>query len=286
MAQILDGKSEAQRLTSFLIEQTREFVHATSTTPRLAIVLIGHNIASEIYVGRKRLKAQEIGISTDLYRLGPEVSQSEAEELLDKLNEDASVHGILIQLPLPSHLDQTALLHRVSPSKDVDGLTTSNIGLFVAGAPRFTPCTALACLHLIHMWNKNLQGMEAVVIGRSLLVGLPVAGLLMRGDATVTQCHSKTRDLPGCTRRADILVVAVGHPKLVKETWVKEGACVIDVGINGRGRMELVGDVDFEAVSRKAGAISPVPGGVGPLTIMYLMRNVLQAAGLPLGREM
>lgn len=286
MVQILDGKKEAAHLSQSFHETIRLLKDHKKITPTLAVILMGDNPASHLYVRRKQEKAESLGVEVQLYKLPSHTTQEVLHKLINKLNKTPSVHGILLQLPLPLHISRVEALGQISPLKDVDGLTPENIGLFNLNTPRFIPCTPQGCLHLIHLWKRDLTGLTAVVVGRSPLVGAPMAKLLLNCDATVIQAHAHTKNLPTLCQLADILVVAVGKPNLIRGEWVKQGTCVIDVGINSIEGEQLVGDVNFEEVSRVAGAISPVPGGVGPLTIMFLMSNIIRAAQLsPLSKK-
>ena len=276
---MLDGKALAATLRSETAQETERFIQQTGSTPCLAAILVGDDPASQVYVRNKEIACQKAGIKSVLHKLPAQTTQEELEALIGALNADASVSGILCQLPLPKHLNETAILDRVSPDKDVDAFHPENVGRILQGRPRFLPCTPAGIMELIRRSGIETKGKNAVVLGRSDIVGKPMAALLMqRGvDATVTVCHSRTNNLADVTRAADILIVAIGKPKFVTADMVGDGAVVIDVGIN-RTEAGLVGDVDFEAVKDKASAITPVPGGVGPLTIAMLLRNTLTAA--------
>lgn len=282
-AKIIDGKAVAARLTGELAGRAAEFQARTGIVPHLAAVLVGENPASAVYVRNKQRACEKAGIRSTLHHLPAETTQAQLLQLIDKLNLDASVHGILVQLPLPAQIQEQTVLDAVTPLKDVDCFHPENVGLLVQGRPRFLPCTPAGCQHLIAAADVEVPGKHAVVIGRSEIVGKPMALLLVqkgaRADATVTIAHSKTRHLSEITRQADILIAAIGRPLAVTAEMVKPGACVIDVGIN-RVEGNLVGDVDFTAVSHVAGAITPVPGGVGPMTIAMLLENTLTAARL------
>jgi methylenetetrahydrofolate dehydrogenase (NADP+)/methenyltetrahydrofolate cyclohydrolase len=245
--------------------------------PGLATVLVGDDPASEVYVGMKRRNSEEVGMRSIHHEPEASIREEELLELVGELNEDDEVDGILVQLPLPAHIDENAIVTAIDPKKDVDGLTPVNAGLLAHGAPGLVPCTPAGVMELLAHEGVELEGAEAVVVGRSKLVGVPVARLLLRANATVTVCHSRTRDLDATCRRADVLVAAVGVPRLLGKEAVKPGAVVIDVGVN---RLEegLVGDVDYDAAAEVAAAITPVPGGVGPMTIAMLLANTLQAA--------
>lgn len=282
-ATLLDGKAIAQEIRAEVAQQTTEFSARFGRTPCLAAVLVGDNPASQVYVRNKQKACGDAGMLSQLHRLGAEATQEELLALIERLNQDSSVHGILVQLPLPKQIDEAGVLAAVNPIKDVDAFHPENVGRIVQGRPRFLPCTPHGIQQLLLRSGIPIAGRHVVVVGRSDIVGKPMAIMLMRrgqgGDATVTVCHSRTHDLPGVTRQADILIVAIGRPKFVTADMVKPGAVVIDVGIN-RTESGLVGDVDFEAVREVAGQITPVPGGVGPLTIAMLLHNTLLAARL------
>jgi methylenetetrahydrofolate dehydrogenase (NADP+)/methenyltetrahydrofolate cyclohydrolase len=247
--------------------------------PGLATILVGDDPASHVYVRNKRRASEEVGIASFDHDLEPSIPESDLADLIRQLGEDDRVSGILLQLPVPGHIDPDAMIELINPLKDVDGLTTTNAGRLVQGREGLVSCTPLGVMELLHSEEVELRGAEAVVIGRSQLVGRPLASLLLARDATVTMCHSRTRDLAEVCRRADVLVAAVGQPEIVTAEMVRDGAVVIDVGIN-RTDDGLVGDVDFEAVAKKAAAITPVPGGVGPMTIAMLLANTVKAARL------
>jgi methylenetetrahydrofolate dehydrogenase (NADP+)/methenyltetrahydrofolate cyclohydrolase len=272
-ARIIDGKAVAARIRGEVAEE----VARLPAPPGLATILVGDDPASAVYVRMKREDSAQVGIESFHHEPGGDVSQAELEELISSLNADERVHGILLQLPLPGQLDQDRLISLIDPAKDVDGLTPANAGLLFQGRRGLVPCTPAGVMELLREAGAELQGARAVVLGRSILVGKPVAQLLLAANATVTHCHSRTRDLPAVCREADVLVAAVGSPRLVTADMVSEGAVVIDVGTN-RVDGELVGDVDFDAVSEVAGAITPVPGGVGPMTRAMLLANTVQAA--------
>ncbi|WP_298281441.1 bifunctional methylenetetrahydrofolate dehydrogenase/methenyltetrahydrofolate cyclohydrolase FolD [Acidocella sp.] len=278
MSQIIDGKAFAARLRETIAAEVAGLAHK----PGLAVVLVGEDPASKVYVANKARQTVEVGMVSFEHRLPAETTQGELEALVARLNADPAVHGILVQLPLPRHLDAEHVIAAISPEKDVDGLTVVNAGRLAAGLPGLVPCTPLGCILLLESLIPDMTGLNAVVIGRSHLVGKPVAKMLLQKNCTVTIAHSKTRDLPALCRTADILVAAVGRPEMVKGDWVKPGAVVIDVGINrvaggAPGKTRLVGDVEFAAAAPVAGAITPVPGGVGPMTIACLLRNTLTA---------
>ena len=276
---ILDGKALAATLRSETAQETAQFIQQTGVTPCLAAILVGDDPASQVYVRNKEIACQKAGIKSVLHKLPAETTQEELEALIDKLNADPEISGILCQLPLPKGLNETAILDRISPDKDVDAFHPENVGRILQGRPRFLPCTPAGIMELIRRNNIETKGKNAVVLGRSDIVGKPMAALLMQKgvDATVTVCHSRTSNLADVTRAAEILIVAIGKPKFVTADMVGDGAVVIDVGIN-RTESGLVGDVDFDAVKDKASAITPVPGGVGPLTIAMLLQNTLTAA--------
>jgi methylenetetrahydrofolate dehydrogenase (NADP+) / methenyltetrahydrofolate cyclohydrolase len=276
-AEIIDGKAIAQLVRSEVAAEVDEWVQDGNPRPGLATVLVGDDPASAVYVGGKQRASAEVGIEGFDHRLAADTPHEEVERLLRELNDDATVSGILLQLPTPPQLDGPALTELIDPGKDVDGLTPIAAGLLAKGRPGLRPCTPQGVMELLRRHNVDLEGAEAVVVGRSDLVGKPLAALLLAANATVTTCHSRTRDLAEVCRRADVLVAAVGRPALVKGDWVKDGAVVIDVGTN-RTDAGLTGDVDFEAASERARLITPVPGGVGPMTIAMLLRNTLQAA--------
>lgn len=282
-ARIIDGKLIAQQSREALALQVAEFTGATGVTPRLAAVLVGDDPASQVYVSSKQKACASVGMASDLFRLPATTTQAELLELVDRLNHDPSIHGILVQLPLPSHIDPEAVLDATHPMKDVDCFHAENVGLLIQGRPRYLPCTPHGVQVLLEASGVSTDGAHVVVLGRSDIVGKPLANLLALkgpgGNATVTLCHSRTRNIASFTRQADILVAAIGQPLFVKADMVREGAVVIDVGTN-RLDGKLVGDVAFHEVSEKAAAITPVPGGVGPMTIAMLLKNTLTAARL------
>ncbi|MGA2469990.1 MAG: bifunctional methylenetetrahydrofolate dehydrogenase/methenyltetrahydrofolate cyclohydrolase FolD [Solirubrobacteraceae bacterium] len=276
-ATIIDGKAVAARVREEVAAGVAEFVAAHGRAPGLATVLVGDDPASAVYVGGKQRACAEVGINAFDHRPAADVSEAELSALIAELNGDAAVSGVLVQLPLPDHLDGTKITGLVAAAKDVDGLTPVSAGLLALGRPGLRPCTPSGVLELLRSVDAQIAGAEAVVVGRSNLFGKPMAQLLLGENATVTMCHSRTRDLAGVCARADILIAAVGRAQMVKADWVKPGAIVIDVGIT-RTEAGLVGDVDFEAARERASAITPVPGGVGPTTIACLLRNTLLAA--------
>jgi len=289
-ATVIDGKASAARLREKIAATTAGLKSAHGIVPGLATVLVGNDPASEVYVRNKRKTAEALGFNSVHVELPADVSQDALVANVKALSADKSVHGILVQLPLPKHLDENAVLDVLDPAKDVDALTPTNAGLLLSGRAILKSCTPAGVMLLLKEYVGDIAGKEALVIGRSLLFGKPAAQLLLAANATVTMAHSRSRDLPGLARRADILVAAIGKPEFVKADWVKPGATVIDVGINrvdaGGGKYRLVGDVDYAAAKDVAGAITPVPGGVGAMTIICLMQNTLIAAcaqsGLPL----
>ncbi|MDZ4658995.1 MAG: bifunctional methylenetetrahydrofolate dehydrogenase/methenyltetrahydrofolate cyclohydrolase FolD [Bythopirellula sp.] len=278
-AKILDGKTLAQQIRRELAGEVAEFHKQSGITPTLAAVLVGDDPASEVYVRNKRRDCEEVGIASRLEKLPVTATQAELLAVIDQLNQDVQVHGILVQLPLPKQIDTEVILEAVSVSKDVDAFHPENVGRLVQGRPVFLPCTPHGVVELLKRNNIATAGKHVVVVGRSDIVGKPLSIMLAQkgADATVTLCHSRTADLPAVTRLADILVVAIGKPNFIVADMVRPGATVIDVGIN-RVESGLVGDVDFEGVSKVAGAITPVPGGVGPLTRVMLLVNTLTAA--------
>ncbi len=280
-AQLLDGAALARQIRAELADEVVDFIENNVTVPTLAAVLVGDDPASEVYVRNKRRDCEEVGIQSQLHRLGADASQRDLLTLIARLNRDDHVHGILVQLPLPGHIEAGAVLHAVSPNKDVDAFHPENVGLLVQGRPRFRPCTPAGVQQLLMRNNVTIAGQRVVIVGRSDVVGRPLAIMLgQRGpgaDATVTLCHSRTADLPSITRQADILVAAMGRAKFITADMVNPGATVVDVGIN-RTDAGLVGDVDFDSVRQVAGRITPVPGGVGPLTRVMLLANTLAAA--------
>lgn len=287
-AQIIDGKAIAAELREKVAQDVAEMEAAGLPKPGLATVLVGENPASEVYVRMKQKACAKAGIESYGYTLHEDASQSEVEKLVAELNADDQVNGILVQLPLPSGLDEERVLNAISLEKDVDGFHPINIGRLAQKGREslFVPCTPAGCLYLLDKMNVELDGANAVVLGRSNIVGMPVALLLVKRNATVTICHSRTKDLPGVVRQADVLIAAVGRPEMVKKDWVKEGAVVIDVGTNrvddptNEKGYRLTGDVDFEDVKEVAGMISPSPGGVGPMTIAMLLNNTVRSAKL------
>ncbi len=278
MAIRIDGKAVSANLRAGLKEDVAAFIKRTGVTPGLAVVLVGEDPASAVYVRNKHRGCQDVGIHSEVYTLPEETTEEELLSLLAKLNVDQSIHGILVQLPLPKHISEEKVIHTIRPEKDVDAFHPQNAGNILLGKYSFLPCTPAGVMELLAAHEIEISGKECVVVGRSNIVGKPQALLLLEKNGTVTVCHSRTKDLAEVTRRADILVVAVGRPRFITADMVKDGAVVIDVGINRTEDGKLCGDVDFNAVEPKAAAITPVPGGVGPMTITMLLRNALRAA--------
>ncbi|MEX2616404.1 MAG: bifunctional methylenetetrahydrofolate dehydrogenase/methenyltetrahydrofolate cyclohydrolase FolD [Alphaproteobacteria bacterium] len=287
---IIDGKAFAARLRASLTEIVADLKQNHNLTPGLAVVLVGEDPASLVYVRNKAKQTAACGMRSFEHRLPADASQADLLSLVARLNSDPAVHGILVQLPLPAGIDEHAVVDAINPAKDVDGFHVINTGRLATGAPAMTPCTPLGCLMMLQDRLGDLSGLEAVIVGRSNIVGKPMATLLLAANCTVTIAHSRSRDLPAICRRADILVVSAGRPEMIRGDWVKPGATVIDVGINRvpsatEGKTRLVGDVAFAEVASIAGAITPVPGGVGPMTIAVLLRNTVVAVcrqnGLP-----
>ncbi|EEX08186.1 bifunctional protein FolD [Ruegeria lacuscaerulensis ITI-1157] len=288
VAQVIDGKAFAAKVRAQVADKVAKLKEEHGITPGLAVVLVGEDPASQVYVRSKGKQTVEVGMNSYEHKLDAETSEQDLLALIDKLNNDPAVHGILVQLPLPKHLNEDLVINAINPAKDVDGFHISNVGLLATGQKAMVPCTPLGCLMMLRDHHGSLSGMDAVVIGRSNIVGKPMAQLLLGDSCTVTIAHSRTRNLPEVVRRADIVVAAVGRPEMVPGDWIKEGATVIDVGINRverDGKTRLVGDVDYASASERAGAITPVPGGVGPMTIACLLANTLTACcranGLP-----
>ncbi len=285
-AKIIDGKAFAGKLRGRVADAVKALRAEHGIKPGLAVVLVGGDPASQIYVRNKGRQTVEVGMNSFEHRLPESTSQDDLLKLVEKLNKDDAVHGILVQLPLPSHMDEGAVIEAIDPAKDVDGFHVVNTGKLTTGdAGAMVPCTPLGCMMMLKDRLGDLSGLRALVLGRSNIVGKPMASLLLAENCTVTMAHSRTRDLAEECRRADILIAAVGRPKMVKGDWIKPGAAVIDVGINripapekGEGKTRLVGDVDFAEAVEVAGAITPVPGGVGPMTIACLLRNTVLAA--------
>jgi methylenetetrahydrofolate dehydrogenase (NADP+)/methenyltetrahydrofolate cyclohydrolase len=277
-AHIIDGKARAARLTEEVTRDVAARVRAGGNAPGLAVVLVGDDPASEVYVRNKRRTTEATGMRSYSHDLPASASQSELLALIDRLNADPAVNGILVQLPLPPHIDAFAVTERIDPRKDVDGLHAYNIGRLVVRQPILRPCTPWGCMTLLRDTGVDLVGKRAVVIGQSHMVGRPMALELLNARCTVTICHSATQDLPALVREADVLVAAMGRPAFVKGDWIKPGAIVIDIGTNRNAEGKLCGDVDFDAAKEVAGWITPVPGGVGPMTIATLLANTVRAA--------
>lgn len=291
-AAVIDGKEIAANLRARIGTGVADLQATHNLTPGLAVVLVGEDPASQVYVSNKGIATKAAGMTSFEYRHDKDVSEADLLAKVNELNEDDAVHGILVQFPVPPQISQQTIIETILPSKDVDGLNPINAGRLASGLDALTPCTPQGSVILAKQTLGNLEGLHAVIVGRSNLVGKPVAQLLLQENCTVTMAHSRTRDLAGLCKTADILVAAVGIPEMIKADWVKPGACVIDVGINridaserGEGKTRLVGDVDFEAVAEIAGHITPVPGGVGPMTIACLLKNTLDAACAQAGIE-
>lgn len=287
-ARILDGKSMAESLRQTLAADVAQFKAATGVTPQLVVVLVGDQPASAVYVRNKHIACEKAGILSRIERLPESATQVELLQVVERLNADAAVHGILVQLPLPRHISATVVLDAITPLKDVDCFHPHNVGLLSQGRPRFRPCTPWGVQHVLQTAEIPTEGANVVILGRSDIVGKPLAALLLGkgpgGNATVTVCHSQTKNLPAVTRQADILVAAIGIPEFVTAEYVRPGAVVIDVGINRTPDGRLTGDVLFEPVAEIAAAITPVPGGIGPLTVAMLLRNALTAARIATGQ--
>ncbi len=278
MAKIIDGKAISAQIREEIAQKVQVYSEKTGTRPGLAVIIVGDNPASQVYVRNKKKACEQVGFNSWVYEMPESTTQDELNALIDKLNCDSTVHGILVQLPLPKHLDEEEIILRIKPEKDVDAFHPYNVGRITIGDPKFLPCTPAGIMELLKRSNIEISGKECVVIGRSNIVGKPMALLLLAENGTVTVCHSKTRDLKDVCKRADILVVAIGKADFVTADMVKEGAVVIDVGMNRNAEGKLTGDVDFASVSEVASYITPVPGGVGPMTITMLLQNTLTAA--------
>ena len=291
----IDGKAKAAELSRSISSSTAKLLSEHNLRPGLAVVIVGEDPASQVYVRNKKRTAQECGFHSVQHTLAADTSQEDVLQLIDELNNDSAVHGILVQLPLPDQLDELAVTQTIAPEKDVDGFHFQNIGKLTSGNTdtAFIPCTPAGSMLLIEdQLGKDLSGLNAVVVGRSNIVGKPMASLLLQANATVTVCHSRTKDLPQVCRGADILIAAVGRPEMITGDWIKPGAVVIDVGINrievtdgSESKYRLVGDVEFESASQVASAVSPVPGGVGPMTIIMLMSNTLRSLKMKSGSD-
>ena len=291
-AEIIDGKAFAARVRGQVAEHVVRLKADHGIIPGLAVVLVGEDPASQVYVRSKGKLTVEVGMNSIEHKLDVDTSETDLLAVVDQLNNDPAIHGILVQLPLPKHLNEDLVINSIAPAKDVDGFHISNVGLLGTGQSSMVPCTPLGCLMMLRDHLGSLSGLDAVVVGRSNIVGKPMAQLLLGDSCTVTIAHSRTKDLPNVVRRADIVVAAVGRPEMVPGDWIKPGAVVVDVGINriaaperGEGKVKLVGDVDYASCAQVAGAITPVPGGVGPMTIACLLANTLTATcranGLP-----
>lgn len=282
-AKIIDGKEFAATVRGKVAQHVTRLKDAHQITPGLAVVLVGEDPASQVYVKNKGKQTVEVGMNSYEHKLDADTSEADLLALIDTLNNDPAVHGILCQLPLPDHLNEDLIINSIAPEKDVDGFHISNVGLLGTGQKSMVPCTPLGCLMMLRDHHGSLSGMNAVVVGRSNIVGKPMANLLLKDSCTVTIAHSRTKEIEALCRNADILVAAVGRPEMITGDWVKEGATVIDVGINRiphpekEGKSKLVGDVHFDSAAAKAGAITPVPGGVGPMTIACLLANTVTA---------
>ncbi len=284
MAQIIDGNKISAGMRRDIAAEVDRLRESSGVTPGLAAVLVGDDPASDLYVTRKRQACAEVGIYSEEHRLGVETTQSGLLALIEKLNGDDNIHGILVQLPLPSGISETRVLGAVSPLKDVDGFHPENMGMLMEGNPRFISCTPYGIMEIIDGLGIDVEGMDIVVVGRSNIVGKPVAAMLLNRDATVTVCHLCTKDLASFTRNAEILIVAIGCANFIKGDMINKGAVVIDVGINRDEKGGITGDVDFESARAKCSHITPVPGGVGPMTITMLLRNTLEAAKMFVSR--
>ena len=278
MVSIIDGNKIAKDIRLRVREEALALKEKTGLVPGLAVILVGEDPASQVYVGRKAKACEEVGFLSREYRLSADATEADLLKLIHDLNGDESIHGVLVQLPLPKHIATDKIIAAIDPHKDVDGFHPYNVGGLVTGSPLFIPCTPRGIMELIARTGLELSGKEAVVVGRSNIVGKPMALLLLTQNATVTMCHSKTKDLPAVTSRADVLIAAIGKARMITANMVKEGAVVIDVGVNRLDTGKLAGDVAFDEVAPKASYITPVPGGVGPMTIAMLMKNTLDAA--------
>jgi methylenetetrahydrofolate dehydrogenase (NADP+)/methenyltetrahydrofolate cyclohydrolase len=289
-AELIDGKAVAAQIDAFAGEAAAELKQTLGRAPCLAVVLIGEDPASQVYVRNKVKRTEAAGLTSIEVRRPADVSEQDVIDIVQKLNQDTEIDGILVQMPLPAHIDSNRVIGMIDPDKDVDGLTETSAGRLVLGKPGLRPCTPAGCVYLAEQALGDLSGKSVVVIGRSILVGKPAALLFLEKSATVTIAHSRTRDLPALARTADIVVPAVGRPQMVKGDWIKPGACVLDVGINridaperGEGKTRLVGDAAFDEIVGHAGWITPVPGGIGPMTIAMLLRNTVLAAAMRAG---
>jgi methylenetetrahydrofolate dehydrogenase (NADP+)/methenyltetrahydrofolate cyclohydrolase len=277
MAHIIDGKAIAAKIRGEISAEVTA-LKGQGVTPGLAVVLVGEDPASKVYVSMKEKALADVGMFSDEYKLPADTSEGELLQLIEKLNADSKIDGILVQLPLPKQINTDKVLEAISPEKDADGFHPYNVGRLVIGKPLFQPCTPYGVMVMLKEAGVELSGKEVVVVGRSNIVGKPVAFMCLQQNATVTLCHSKTRDLAAKVGQADVVIAAVGVPEMIKGSWIKEGAVVIDVGVNRVGEKKLVGDVEYAAAAERASAITPVPGGVGPMTITMLLYNTLQSA--------
>jgi methylenetetrahydrofolate dehydrogenase (NADP+)/methenyltetrahydrofolate cyclohydrolase len=277
MANIIDGKAIAVKIRGEITAEVAKLAEK-GITPGLAVVLVGEDPASKVYVSMKEKACKDVGIFSDEYKLPAETTEEELLQLVEKLNNDPKIHGILVQLPLPKQINTEKVLEAISPEKDADGFHPYNVGRLVIGKPLFQPCTPYGVMVMLKEAGVELAGKEVVVVGRSNIVGKPVAMMCLQQNATVTLCHSKTRDLAAKVAMADVVIAAVGQPEMIKGSWIRKGAVVIDVGVNRVGEKKLVGDVEYEAAAARAAAITPVPGGVGPMTITMLLYNTLESA--------
>ncbi|RTR03883.1 bifunctional methylenetetrahydrofolate dehydrogenase/methenyltetrahydrofolate cyclohydrolase FolD [Halomonas nitroreducens] len=281
MAQLIDGKQLSNQVLQEVASEVEQLRAEHDVVPTLAVVLVGEDPASQVYVRNKVKRAKETGMGSIEHRLGTATTQGDLNQLIDQLNNDPQVHGILVQLPLPSHLDEEQVIAAINPAKDVDGFHPVNVGALAAGQASLVPCTPQGCMIMLRQVHPDLSGKNAVVVGRSNIVGKPMAALLLQANCTVTIAHSRTKDIESLCRNADIVIAAAGRMELINADWIRPGATVIDVGINAievDGKRKLVGDVAFDSVSEIAGAITPVPGGVGPMTIACLLLNTTRAA--------
>ena len=283
--QLLDGKKTSQEVRAEVALVAARLIEK-GTQPGLTVVLVGEDPASEVYVRNKDRAATNAGFLVRTVKLPADTGQDKLMSVVQELGSDKSVHGILVQLPLPKHLDSTAIIEAIPPGKDVDGLTLANVGALAAGRDGLVPCTPAGCIEILDRYGYDLAGKDVVVVGRSQLVGKPIAQLLLARNATVTICHSRTKDLAAHCKRADVVIAAVGIPRLIQGDWIRPGAMVLDVGINRGEDGKLVGDVDFEAAKAHAGGITPVPGGIGPMTIAMLLANTVQAAARSIGSDL
>ncbi len=277
MDKIIDGKAIAAEIREEIAADVVT-LKEQGVTPGLAVVLVGDDPASRVYVTMKEKACEKAGIFSDEHKLPAETTEAQLLALIEELNNDPRIHGILVQLPLPDHIDESKVLESISPTKDADGFHPYNVGRLVTGNPLYQPCTPYGVMKMLEHTGVDLKGKEVVVVGRSNIVGKPVALMCLAQHATVTLCHSRTKDLPGKVAQADVVIAAVGRPEMIKGAWIKEGAVVIDVGVNRVGEKKLVGDVEFEAAKERASAITPVPGGVGPMTITMLLYNTVEGA--------